>query len=177
MGKQIFVWFTCRNFGRDGYQVEKESKMEGNNNEQVIWVLLLSLLALITSFHQQLAVLYNVMFQLQQQQAMIMQLTCSAAVGRYFHLARKRTRGLGQRLWRKPGRTDEWWENLYTGKLPEDEWQKNLRMTRTVFMALADELRDYLEPSDDCPRAGDVLSVEKQLATTLYFLKDQRLFE
>ena len=40
-------------------------------------------------------------------------------------------------------------------------------------MALADELRDYLEPSDDCPRAGYVLSVEKQLAMTLYFLKDQ----
>ena len=46
-------------------------------------------------------------------------------------------------------------------------------MTRTVFMALADELHDYLEPSDDCPRAGDVLSVEKQLGMTLYFLKDQ----
>ena len=46
-------------------------------------------------------------------------------------------------------------------------------MTRTVFMALADELRDYLQPSDDCPRAGDVLTVEKQLAMTIYFLKDQ----
>ena len=62
---------------------------------------------------------------------------------------------------------------MYTGKLPDDEWKNNFRMTRAVFMGLADELRDYLEPRDDCPRAGDVLSVEKQLAMTLYFLKDQ----
>ncbi len=46
-------------------------------------------------------------------------------------------------------------------------------MTRAVFMSLADELRPFLEPGDDCPRAGDVLSVEKQLAMTLYYLKDQ----
>ena len=151
--------------------------MAGDNNQHVICCLLhvlLSLLALlITSFQQQLVVLYNLIFQLQQQQAMVIQLTHSAAVARHFHLSRRRIRsGLG-RLWRKPGRTEEWWENMYTGKLPDDEWKKNFRMTRAVFMGLADELRDYLEPRDDCPRAGDVLSVEKQLAMTLYFLKDQ----
>ena len=155
--------------------MENDSKMAGENKKHVIWVLLLSLLALITSFQQQLVVLYNLIFQLQQQQTMVMHLTHSAAVSRHFHLSRTRrsTRGLGERLWRKPGRTDVWWENLYTGRLPEDEWKKNFRMTRTVFMALADELRDYLEPSDACPRAGDVLTVEKQLAMTIYFLKDQ----
>ena len=156
--------------------MENENKMAGENNKHVIiCLLLLSLLALITSFQQQLVVLYNLIFQLQQQQAMIMHLTHSAAVARHFHVSRRRwsTRGLGQRLWRKPVRTDVWWENLYTGRLPEDEWKKIFRMTRTVFMALADELRDYLQPSDDCPTAGDVLTVEKQLAMTIYFLKDQ----
>lgn len=46
-------------------------------------------------------------------------------------------------------------------------------MTRAVFMSMADELRYFMEPRDDCPRAGDVSSVEKQLAMTLYYLKDQ----
>ena len=33
--------------------------MVGNNNKHAIWALLLSLLALITTFQQQMAVLYN----------------------------------------------------------------------------------------------------------------------
>ena len=64
--------------------MEKERKMAGDDNQHVICCLLhvlLSLLALlITSFQQQLVVLYNLIFQLQQQQAMVMQLTHSDAV-------------------------------------------------------------------------------------------------
>ena len=86
---------------------------------------------------------------------------------------RKIRRGPVRRLWRAPGRTEEWWTNLWTGKLPDHEWKTNLRMTRAVFMSVADELRYFLEPREDCPRRGDVLSVEKQLAMTLYYLKDQ----
>jgi len=42
-------------------QVEEVLKMVGNNNKHAIWALLLSLLALITTFqqHVQMAVLYN----------------------------------------------------------------------------------------------------------------------
>ena len=39
-------------------------------------------------------------------------------------------------------------------------------------MKLADELRPYLAPGVGGPR-DDVITVEKQLAMTLYFLKDQ----
>lgn len=39
-------------------------------------------------------------------------------------------------------------------------------------MSLADELRPFLEPGRS-PRGLEVLSVEKQLAMTLCFLKDQ----
>lgn len=39
-------------------------------------------------------------------------------------------------------------------------------------MELADELQLYLQPSRS-PRGLDVLSVEKQLRITLYYLKDQ----
>ena len=45
-------------------------------------------------------------------------------------------------------------------------------MDRDVFIALADEIRPYLQPGRS-PRGLDVLSVEKQLALTLYFLEDQ----
>lgn len=41
-----------------------------------------------------------------------------------------------------------------------------------VFIALADEIRPYLQPGRS-PRGLDVLSVKKQLALTLYFLKDR----
>jgi len=40
-------------------------------------------------------------------------------------------------------------------------------------MAIADELRPYLQSRGRSLRGLDVLSVEKQLAFTLYFLKDQ----
>ena len=56
--------------------------------------------------------------------------------------------------------------------LPEREWKENLSMDRAVFMSSADELRPFLEPCQS-PRGLDVLSVEKQLVMTLYFLKDQ----
>ena len=45
-------------------------------------------------------------------------------------------------------------------------------MDRDVFIALADEIQPYLQPGRSA-RGLDVLSVEKQLALTLYFLKDQ----
>ena len=39
-------------------------------------------------------------------------------------------------------------------------------------MSVADELRPFLQPGRS-PKGLNVLSVEKQLAMTLYFLKDQ----
>lgn len=76
------------------------------------------------------------------------------------------------RPWHKPGRTQQWWLNLYHGVRPELEWKKNFRMDREVFMKLADELAPYLRPGRS-QHGLDVLSVEKQLALRLYVLKDQ----
>ena len=92
------------------------------------------------------------------------------AVARLRHMRRRQV--CRRRAWRRPGRTEQWWLNLYNGVLPESEWRKNLRMDRDIFVLLADELRPYLQP-ERSPRGEDVLSVEKQLALTLYFLKDQ----
>ena len=95
----------------------------------------------------------------------------NAAVARLRYIRRRVIFRRG-RLWRNCGRTEQWWQNLYNGILPESEWKKNLRMDRDVFIAQADEIRPYLQPGRS-PRGLDVLSVEKQLALTLYFLKDQ----
>lgn len=45
-------------------------------------------------------------------------------------------------------------------------------MNRDVFVVLADKIRPFVEPTRS-PRGDDVLSVQKQLAMTLYYLKDQ----
>lgn len=73
--------------------------------------------------------------------------------------------------WKKPGRTEKWWINLWQGQLMEEEWVNNLRMTRQVFMRLAEELRLYISPNPRSPNRS-ALSVEKKLALTLYYLKD-----
>ena len=58
------------------------------------------------------------------------------------------------------------------GILQDTEWRKNFRMDHDIFMKIANDLRPYLRPRRG-PRGKDVLSVEKQLALTLYYLKDQ----
>ena len=95
----------------------------------------------------------------------------NAAVARLRHIRTRINRRRG-RMWRNSGRTEQWWLNLFDGILPEREWKKNLRMDRAVFMSVVNELRPFLQPARS-PRGLDVLSVEKQLAMTLYFLKDQ----
>ena len=61
---------------------------------------------------------------------------------------------------------------MFEGRTEESEWKKNFQMNRDVFIILVDEVKPFLEPSHG-PRGDGVLSVEKQLAMTLYYLKDQ----
>ena len=54
-GGTTFSWVcmqTLRNFGPFGDQVKGELNMMGDHNKNVIWTLLLSLLALVTTFQQ-----------------------------------------------------------------------------------------------------------------------------
>ena len=71
-----------------------------------------------------------------------------------------------------PGRSEQWWRNLLEGILPDTEWRKNFRMDHDIFMKIANDLQPYLR-SRRGSRGKDMLSVEKQLALTLYYLKDQ----
>ena len=150
--------FTCKNL----CSARLQSKMAGEKDKKLVLGVLPYLFALITAFQHQFAIIYNLIFQTQQQRAMILHLSHTATISRFQIARRKIRRGPVRRLWRAPGRTEEWWTNLWTGKLPDHEWKTNLRMTRAVFMSVADELRYFLEPREDCPRRGDVLSVEKR---------------
>ena len=90
-------------------------------------------------------------------------------------LGRGRQKRRGERKpqasWKKPGRTDRWWINLWQGHLPEDEWKYNLRMSTEVFMKLVKELRPFISLDPRLPNRTAV-SAEKKLALTLNFLKN-----
>ena len=87
-------------------------------------------------------------------------------------VTRKRREGRKVRAyWKKPGRTEQWWLNLWLGHLLEDEWKFNLCISRQVFLRLVDELRSIISPDPRSPNRT-ALSAEKKLALTLYFLKD-----
>ena len=61
---------------------------------------------------------------------------------------------------------------MWTGVLEEQEWHSNLRMNRATFLELVEKIRPLLQPDPRNLRA-DVMSVEKKVALTLYYLKDQ----
>ena len=75
-------------------------------------------------------------------------------------------------MWKKPGRTDKWWENLYSGKTSEEDWKKNIRMSKEDFEILVSLIRPFYKEISSKVR-NDVISLEKRIAVTLYYLKDQ----
>ena len=53
--------------------------------------------------------------------------------------------------WHKPGRTDLWWKNIWTGVAPEECWKENFRMLRACFLNLVSELRPCISPNPKSP--------------------------
>ena len=76
-----------------------------------------------------------------------------------------------RRFWVRPGRTDAWWLNFVKNVVIAEEWIENFRMSRDSFYQLCDELRPFLTKLHTNMR--EPLSVEKQLAVTLYYLCDE----
>ena len=87
-------------------------------------------------------------------------------ISRQRRLARRK-----RQFWFTSGRTDHWWDNVLEGKMPEEQWIKNFRMTREEFFKLVHELRPYISPDKSLPNYR-ALTVEKKLAVALYYLKD-----
>ena len=83
---------------------------------------------------------------------------------------RRRIRQI-RRMWVRPGRTNIWWENFINDKVVDDEWKENFRMSKPNFMKLCDQLRPYIEK--ETTRFRKPLSVETQVAITLYYIADE----
>ena len=78
------------------------------------------------------------------------------------------------RVWQRPGRTKVWWNSLLNGTVVANEWRENFRMTGNTFMTLTEPLRPVLEKKTIAMR--EPISVEAQLAITLYYLSDEGRF-
>ena len=74
-------------------------------------------------------------------------------------------------FWVKPGRTPKWWDNMVNGVCLPSEWKDNFRMSRSTFNELCDELRPLHERQST--RMRNPLSVQTQVAVTLYYLSDE----
>ena len=82
-----------------------------------------------------------------------------------------KTRALTKRrFWVSPGRSRNWWQKLQSGEAPECEWKNNFRMSRQSFYKLCAQIRPFIESQHT--RMRQPISVEAQLALTLYFLSD-----
>ena len=84
-----------------------------------------------------------------------------------FRLLRKK-----RTIWVEPGRTDAWWQNLLGNKMSDEEWKRNLRMPKNEFLKLVEMIEPFTYERSNKVRQ-DVISLEKRVAITLYYLKDQ----
>ena len=93
-----------------------------------------------------------------------------ATVSRHRRIkARKERRQ--RRFWIRPGRTSAWWDNFVSDVVVEEEWRENFRMSKQNFYKLCDELRPHIQKKTTNMRSP--VSVEKQVAVTLYYLSDE----
>ena len=135
-----------------------------------------SLIAVISSLTAALSLtcytIITLLLELKNQRDVLISQVASKQ-SEYVRFARLKRRGerKPRAYWKKPGRTEQWWLNLWQGVLPEEEWKTNLRMSRPEFVKLAEELRPFVSPDPASPNRT-ALSTEKKLALTLYFLKD-----
>ena len=75
------------------------------------------------------------------------------------------------RFWIRPGQTSSWWENFCAGQKVSEEWKENFHTSQESFEKLCTELRPYSQKNKT--RFWDPISVEKQVAATLYYLADE----
>ena len=55
--------------------------------------------------------------------------------------------------WVNDGRTDQWWQNMFSGVSPEEDWKKNFRMTRVEFKDLCELLGPRIFPDPKSPNS------------------------
>ena len=93
-------------------------------------------------------------------------LTKTAIVKR---LGKKRQRKKHNAFWIRPGRTSAWWNGFIGEIVVPEEWRENFRMSQVSMKRLAEE--PYIEGKDTITKSS--VDVLKQVAITLYYLKDE----
>ena len=84
---------------------------------------------------------------------------------------KKESRCSPPRFWVRPHRNLKWWNNFMNGNMIPEEWKENFRMSERSFYILCEELRPYIQK--ETTRFRKPISVEKQVASTLYYLSDE----
>ena len=79
-------------------------------------------------------------------------------------LGKSQRKGRQKSCWIRPGRTEVCWDNLMNDVMVSQEWKVN-------FLKLCDELCPYIQKKSTNMRSS--ISVEKQVAVTLYYLSDE----
>lgn len=72
-------------------------------------------------------------------------------------------------IWMKE-RSADWWERIVQIHFTDYDWLEAFRMTKPTFLLLCDELRKHLNPQENQLGTRQPISVEKQIAITLYYL-------
>ena len=93
-------------------------------------------------------------------------------------LKRKRRHMQIRRMFRKPrgfwykrSRTEDWWLKMISDKASARSWKKNFRMSKESFQDLLAKISPFISPKPNSPNCR-LMSAEKKLAVTLYYLKD-----
>ena len=76
-----------------------------------------------------------------------------------------------RRFWIRPGRTQQWWQNFEKDLVLPFEWKENFRMCKENFLILCAHLKPYIQREKTNMRRP--ISVEQQVAVTLYYLSDE----
>ncbi|KYM98832.1 Putative nuclease HARBI1, partial [Cyphomyrmex costatus] len=67
-------------------------------------------------------------------------------------------------------RSYKFWESIVLNHYTESEWLESFRMSKISFLKLCDLLKDELQPKMQILKAREPVSVNKQIAITLYKL-------
>ena len=134
-------------------------------------IMLLNALAGAASLNALFAVLATNMHARRRSHLMSVIENSSRRLYRMAKATKNRRKRTERRFWQRPGRTGVWWKNFVTGVMLPEEWRENFRMSRDSFFELCEEVRPFLEKQTTNMRVP--ISVEKQLAVTLYYLADE----
>ena len=76
-----------------------------------------------------------------------------------------------RRFWTRPGRTADWWQSFVQNRVLPEEWKENFRLQKHNFERLCAELKPFIEK--ELTNMRSPISVECQVAATLYYLSDE----